>query len=543
MSISNAANLTGAIKAASSGKRLLVLGGGLSGLSYLHYLRNFLTHFKKTSAISSMTLLEANDYMGGSVKSHIYEDNVIHELGPRSIRVQGVRAHNTITLLEELKLGDKLLHIHDSSPSATNRYIYDNNQFYLLQFKLTRLFSKLPNCKTTIAKALYNELSKEKMRVDDYPYRDPPLYDFIAYRFGPDVAEKVLDPVMRGITAGDCRQLSTRSTMGSMIDQEQAYGSIIKGMNKPVGMTPHDDLFPNEILNSKLLDKIQREKIIGYNISTGLQTIPEHLSNSLLNTNEDGLLSIYNQSKVESIEFNDPADPDRAPCTAKVRTLDGDLIEIDADHVVSCITAKDLAKILPKSLPDYYTHSLEGEKEDIFKYIHEIDHVPVGCVCVEYRNLDIKSQPHMNSFGFLTNSKAGRKILGISYDSVSFPSIDEGHNSFRMTCMMGGSWYKEVFGTENVDNITDAQMEQIALDEIREILKIKQEPHRMSSYLWKTGIAQYRPGHINRLRETRQLIGKSLIPLTLLGQSYDGYAINDVIFSARMAANEFVKNL
>lgn len=79
-----------------------MLGGGLSGLSYAHYLRNFLAYHQKTSAVSKITLVEANDYMGGSVKTNVFEDNVVHELGPRSVRMSGMKAHNTCSLIEQL---------------------------------------------------------------------------------------------------------------------------------------------------------------------------------------------------------------------------------------------------------------------------------------------------------------------------------------------------------------------------------------------------------------------------------------------------------
>lgn len=520
------------------GKRLVVLGGGLAGLSYVHYMRNFLAASNKNHLISKITLLEANNYMGGSVKSNLFDDGMVHELGPRSVRTQGARAKNTIVLLEQLGLEDKLVCIYPDSGAAKNRYIFNNGQLHKIAVSFWTLLSKLPNSKTTLAGAIIKDLRTQKMNLDVYPDRDPSLYDFFAHRFGEDVAENVVDPLFRGITAGDARKLSTRALFGDLLDKEQVYGSLFKSINKPpTSKSRHDDLFPHDITNSKLLEKFDKEKFISYNIKTGLQTLPEHLSNSLLNTNENDTLSIFNETKVVSISFDrdddGDDDDDQAPCRVKVKTVDGDYVDIPADHIVSALPSTELAKVLPESL-----------KHKVLHNITKIPHSPVGCVCVEYRDLKKKKLPDViNSFGFLTQSKAGSRVLGIAFDSAMFPEIDEPHNSTRMTCMIGGSWFKEVVGTDNLDEVQDTQLEQIALEEIRKILKLNDEPFRISTYLWKTGIAQYEPGHKGRLDETRSNIKNLSIPLTLLGQSYDGVAVNDVIFASRLAADEFVNSL
>lgn len=521
----------------AGGKRILILGGGLSGLSYAHYLRNFTAAFNKNHLISKITIVEANNYMGGSIKSNIFEDGMIHELGPRSVRSVGVRGKNTIVLLEQLGLQDELVYIRSESKAANQRYIYSNNQLHKIVFSPWRLFSKLPNIKKSIAGAIYKDLTTERMNLDKYPHRDPSIYDFFAHRFGEDVAENVVDPILRGITAGDARKLSTRALFGDLLEREQVYGTLLKSIGKPpTSKAPHDDLFPHDMINSKLLDKFDREKVMSYNIKTGLQTLPEHLSNSLLNTNEDNSLSIFNQTQVVSINFNEN-DDDQAPCSVRVKTVDGDLVEIYADHIVSTLPSIDLAKILPESITVELSKALEN--------VTNIKHSPVGCVCLEYRNLKRtgKNANVLDSFGFLTQSKAGSRVLGIAFDSAMFPEIDRPLNSTRMTCMIGGSWFKEVVGTDNLDEVKDSRLEQIALEEIRKILEIKDDPFRVSNYLWKTGIAQYEPGHKERLKEARSRIAKLSIPLTLLGQSYDGVAVNDVVFAARMAANDFVKSL
>lgn len=516
------------------GRRLIVLGGGLSGLSYTHYLRNFSAYYNKADRISKITLLEANDYMGGSIKTQVHDDGLVHELGPRTIRYFGLKGNNTGALLEQLGLADKVVSVKKTSEAGRNRLIYRNGKMYKAPGSILDLFKKLPGDDTRLYKAILKDRRTPKMDLTQYEYEDPPLYDFVSYRAGTAVSESLVDPLLRGIVAGDVRKLSTRSFFEEYLEAEQRYGSLWSAMrNPPVIKHRHDELFPNEILGSKLLDEFKKEKVTSYTIQGGLQTIPEYLSNSLLNTNEDGVISIYNKTRVISIRFN-TEDPEKAPCSVVVRTVDGDMIEIDGDHIVATIGSKDLAEILPTPTTE--------EQRSAYHYIQEIDHSPVACVGLEFRNLD-RLPSFTNSFGFLTHSKSGSKILGISFDTMFNPEIDKPTKSFRMTCMLGGSWFHDVFGTSDPTKVKVAQMEQIALAEVAKIMGITEDPYRTCPYMWKNGIAQYKPGHKKRLQDTREAIKKLNLPLTLLGQSYDGVSVNDVIFSARMAADELVAEL
>lgn len=523
----------------NTGKSVIILGGGLSGLSFAHYLRNFLAYYKKTNLVRKITLFEANDYMGGSVKSNIFDDNIVHEQGPRSIRTQGPKAQNTGVLLEQLGLTDRVLTINLNSGASRDRYVYRNGKMWAVPSSLLRIFKKLPGSDTRLIGIVMKDyMNKKRIDLSQYPHGDPPLYEFVKYRFGEEAAEAVLDPLLRGITAGDCRKWSTQGIFGDILAREQTYGGIMAGLTKPpVSKPEHDDLFANDCLQSELVRRFQQEKVVSYGLKTGLQTLPEHLSNSLLNSNDDDVVAIYNRTKALNISFNDELQDDDSPCSVVVETVDGDKVKVDGDHLVAALPAKDFTSLLNSD-----DSKISEEHRQALCYLPQIGHSPIGCVTVEYRNLNIK-RPELNAFGFLTHSKAGSKLLGVAFDSVSFPQIDKDTNGFRMTCMMGGDWSEQVFGTSDMNKVTNAQLEQIALEEISKLLQIQDEPYRMSPILWKTGIAQYRPGHVEFMARTREMITQRKMPLTLLGQSYDGVAVNDVIYSARMAANEFAKSL
>lgn len=78
--------------------RIVVVGGGISGLSLMHYLKRFSRIANKP--IKEITLLESSKRIGGCIETRRHDDGVIHELGPRSIRfTNGQSPKNTLTLV------------------------------------------------------------------------------------------------------------------------------------------------------------------------------------------------------------------------------------------------------------------------------------------------------------------------------------------------------------------------------------------------------------------------------------------------------------
>ncbi len=73
---------------------------------------------------------------------------------------------------------------------------------------------------------LYKELNTPK-RSDDI--QDESVWDFIARRFDPAIADNLVDPLFKGICGGDIKQLSAATLVRTFYDFEKEYGSIIKG--------------------------------------------------------------------------------------------------------------------------------------------------------------------------------------------------------------------------------------------------------------------------------------------------------------------------
>jgi len=82
----------------------VILGGGISGLSAAYYAIN-------DARLSSVILLEASSRVGGWIRSRNSPSGAIFEQGPRTVRATDSAGANTLNLIEDLQLNDKLIAI------------------------------------------------------------------------------------------------------------------------------------------------------------------------------------------------------------------------------------------------------------------------------------------------------------------------------------------------------------------------------------------------------------------------------------------------
>jgi len=100
-------------------KQIIIIGGGISGLSLLHYLKTRYAH--RTDV--KINLLEKNNYSGGTIRS-VKEDGVLFETGPNGFLDSKPK---TLEFIKEIGLSDALMGAREE---AEIRYIRVNGQLY-----------------------------------------------------------------------------------------------------------------------------------------------------------------------------------------------------------------------------------------------------------------------------------------------------------------------------------------------------------------------------------------------------------------------------
>jgi oxygen-dependent protoporphyrinogen oxidase len=81
------------------------------------------------------------------------------------------------------------------------------------------------------------------------------------------------------------------------------------------------------------------------------------------------------------------------------------------------------------------------------------------------------------------------------------------------------------------------QIAGIVRGELLQILGVRAEPLFTCVYRWKSAMAQYGAGHLERIERIEQLC-RQLPRLALAGNGYHGIGIPDCVRSGRDAANQ-----
>lgn len=155
-----------------------------------------------------------------------------------------------------------------------------------------------------------------------------------------------------------------------------------------------------------LIEKASKEKWSLWSFKKGLTTLVEALENNLMNSG----VKILKNSCLKSIEFGSEK-------IISATLADKDEV-LFADHLISAIPSHKLAEILP------IEHELLGQ------YLRKIHAVTVAVVNLEYDGsvLDVEG------FGYLYPSLESKKILGVIFDSCTFPEGDRrSSKSTRLT--------------------------------------------------------------------------------------------------------------
>lgn len=462
-----------------------VIGGGIGGLAAAHYIL-------KNKNIN-VAILEASKRVGGWIKSSASATGHLFEHGPRTIRTHGEGGVNTLLLVNDLGLSNKLVSLNANHPAAKNRMVYVNGKLYSLPSGFLSLFiPKPPFYKPLIFSVFKDFRAPQKIANDES------IYSFVERRLGKEIADYIISPLICGICAGNSKEISVKFLMNHMFEAEQKYGSIVKGLVKSKSMfqVPAN----SSISENELCKRATQERWSVWSIDGGLEKLPKALEESVKQNNA-------------KIQLN-------AACTE---------IFIDGDKEVTVLAGESTYKFkhIVCALPAFQLANLLRKQHPILSdELAAIPTVDVGLVNLQYDGNVLKH----DAFGFLVPPSEKLPILGVIFDSVSFPR----DKKTVLTVMMGGHCFQEHFG----NNPSDSQLVETALSQVKSILDISQEPESVCTSVLRKCIPQYVVGHHDRLKRIREYISSNGLPLSLVGSSYDGVGVNDVILSSKKAVDE-----
>jgi protoporphyrinogen/coproporphyrinogen III oxidase len=463
-------------------KRIAIIGGGISGLSAAFSVEKQ----RRTGVPVEYVLFESSSRLGGVLVTEEVDGCQI-EAGPDSFLTEKPWASD---LCRELGLGDQLVGSNDP----------DRKTYILLKGKLAvipdgLMFMVPTKILPSVLSPLFSASTKLRMAQEWFhPPRqaagDETVASFVERHYGTEMVDRLVDPLLSGVYGGDAAQLSVRAVLPRFADMEAQYGSLGRAMlaarkkMAPAAKTPMRPLFTS--------------------LKCGMQQMV------------DALVS----------QIRPPT-----PC------LSCQAQQVQPQHngwLVSAGYASDQFDGVIVATPTHAAADiLRITNDDLASDLRQVQYTSSVTVNLVYDGKARSSLPP--GFGFLVPRTEGKRMMAATFVHNKFPHRAP-PNRALLRCFIGGP------RNEAVLEFPDDKIVQMAREELRQILGLKADPLFTRIYRWKSAMAQYGVGHLERLQRIERHLN-SLPGLALAGNGYRGIGVPDCIRSGSEAAHRVLSAL
>lgn len=460
-------------------RRVVVIGAGITGLSTAYRLLR--KGNDASGAPIQVTLLESRPRLGGNIQTE-RKDGFVIDGGPDAFVVTRPQA---TALCRELGLGDRLI---GTSEKARKVYIRQGGVEHLLPEGVvlgipTRLMP-------LVGTKLFTWPGKIRMGMDlVLPRRrgagDESVGGFMRRRLGREAVERLAEPLLGGIYAGNVETLSLRAAFPQLLDLEDKYGSLIRGT-----------------LAQKAKHPQPKGKVPGsvfYSLLGGMGELVETLGRSI-----DQLGGIIRVGAAAEAVIEGAGE---ARLEVVVR---GDAEAIPADDVVLCSPAFVSADLV------------DGLDRDLAARLRQIQYVSTATVSVGFPRADV---PHaLDASGLILPKGEKRGVLAATF--VSSKWVGRAPEDIAlMRVFVGG--YRDPGALEQSDD----ELVELARRELGLLTGVRARPVISRVFRYDRGNAQPAIGHPERLARMRQQAAAHP-GLHLAGAAFDGVGIPDCVRQA-----------
>ena len=448
--------------------RVLIVGGGIAGLSAAYRL---------SAAVPTpeIVLVESSNRLGGKLVTD-YVGGCVVEGGADSFLASKPQATD---LCRELGIDTDLV---GTRPEKRGSYVMKDGELHPIPEGLTGLVPS--RLEPLLASNLFTAAGKRRIAAEpSRPARttdeDESLLSFIDRRFGREAYDRLIEPLMAGIYAGDGSQLSVRAAFPQLQQMEQTAGSVVAALNSaPRPVQPRSGfLTPRQGL--AFLVRSLRAHLHGTSVLQGRSA-----------------QSVMRRVGGYSV------------------SLDGGS-RLDARAVVLATPVHVSASLLESAMPE------------LAAPLHAIPAVSSAIVALSYRDLDIPNP--VEGYGYVVPRHEGRPVLACTWVSNKFPDrAPPGVSLIRV--FLGRA------GQQDMTNLSDADLVQVARDELQDVTGTTHSPLFTRVFRWPKAMPQYTLGHRERISAVEQTL-QSETGLFLAGNAYAGVGIPDCIRSGERAAD------
>ncbi|MET8615780.1 protoporphyrinogen oxidase [Streptomyces misionensis] len=455
--------------------QVVVIGAGIAGLAAAHRL---LTRGAR------VTVLEAADRVGGKLLPGEIA-GVRVDLGAESMLA---RRPEAVALARETGLADRL-----RPPAVASAAIWTRGA---LRPMPKGHVMGVPGTAAALSGVLSEEGLARIERDAELPRTevgdDVAVGEYVAARLGREVVDRLVEPLLGGVYAGDAYRLSMRSAVPQLFQAARAHTSLTEGVRE---------------IQAKAAASRQTGPVF-MGIEGGVGTLPLAVAESVRARGGE----ILTGTPVTALR-REPAGGWRV--TAGERAL-------RADAVVVAVPAPAAARLLREESP-----AAAAE-------LSAVEYASMALITLAYRRADL-SLPEGS--GFLVPPVDGRTIKAATFASQKWGWIAEDDpETVVLRTSVGRYGETAVLGRD------DADLVDVSRHDLREAAGVEAAPVETRVTRWTDGLPQYPVGHHARVARIREHIAK-LPGLAVCGAQYDGVGIPGCIASAHAAVDQLSGDL
>ena len=456
-------------------KRIAIIGGGISGLSAAYALEE-----KRRAGLEvQYVLYEASARFGGVLVTDRV-DGCILEAGPDSFLTEKPWATD---LCAKLGLAGQLIGSNDA----------DRKTYILVRGKLVEMpdglmFMVPTKLAPTIFSPLFSTQTKLRMAQEWFhpPHKangDETVAAFVERHYGPEMVDRLADPLLSGVYGGEASQLSVRAVLPRFAEMEAKYGSLGRAMLAARSAARKAKTPPRPLFTS---------------LENGMQQMV------------DALVAV-----LDADALNAGATVQAVAPEAGSWVVSAGLQSDEFDAVILALPTKAAANLLQRCGPQ-----LAAE-------LGAIEYSSSVTVALGYDKQVRDSLPP--GFGFLVPRSEGKRMLAATFVHNKFPHRAPEDRAI-LRCFLGGARGEQMLA------LSEEEILSIVREELDQILQLRAEPLFTRVFKWRGAMAQYGVGHLERL-ERIEALRQKLPGLALAGNGYSGIGVPDCVRSGTAAVD------
>ena len=483
------------------GSRILIVGGGIAGLASAWELSRALPD-------ATITVLDAADRPGGKLRREPLA-GVALDVGAESMLA---RRPEALALMAELELDDEVVH-----PATTSASVWSRGDLHALPK------GTLMGIPTPASSALGILSADEVARAESETpwgggdFDDVSVGDYVAARLGDAVVDRLVEPLLGGVYAGQARSLSLRACL------PQVYAAARRGESltataaalaaPTVGAATATATAPSSAPAGQ-----PAVAPVFAGLDGGVGRLAEVLTESLRTRG----VTIRSGTIVRELH----REPDTAGGGWSVVVGPRPRPErLVADAVVIAVPAAPASRLLAPHLPD------------AARELREIEYASMAIITLAV-GANGPGTVRLPGSGFLVPSVEGRTIKASTFSSTKWLWTAEAAGDLSFLRASVGR-----FGETSDLQRPDDELVAIAVAEVSEALG-HQLPRIADTHVqrWGGALPQYTVGHVDRVARIRAAAAAAP-GLELAGAAYEGVGIPACIASGRRAAQAVVTHL